>query len=74
MDLERLGRQFPTRLSFMRVLIRTMSAESWRIEREFFELDDDGAGSAVYRIETPNQDYRMCCSRITWILPCDRTG
>jgi len=59
MDLERLGRQFPSRLSFMRVLIRTMSAESWRIEREFFELDDDGAGSAVYRIETPNQDYRM---------------
>lgn len=59
MDLERLGRQFPTRLSFMRVLIRTMSAEAWRIEREFFELDDDGAGSAVYRIETPNQDYRM---------------
>ncbi|NIM69089.1 MAG: hypothetical protein GTN86_00990 [Xanthomonadales bacterium] len=59
MDLERLGRQFPTRLSFMRVLTRAMCRERWRIEREHFELDDDGAGCAVYRIATPRHSYRM---------------
>lgn len=59
MNLARLGRQFPTRLSFMRVLIRNMCQQQWHIEREFFELDARGAGCAVYRIDAPARSYRM---------------
>ena len=59
MDLARLGRQFPTRLSFMRVLIRNMCQQQWHIEREFFELDARGAGCSVYRIDAPARSYRM---------------
>lgn len=41
-----------SRLSFLRILVRRMAAERWRISRSQFELDDRGRGTAVYRIET----------------------
>lgn len=59
MDLGRLGRQFPTRLSFMRVLTRRMCREAWTIEREHVELDARGAGCVVYRVDAAANTYRM---------------
>lgn len=53
MHLERLGSFFPTRLSFMRSLLRRIAHESWTLTRERFELDDKGVGHAVYRVVTP---------------------
>lgn len=41
-----------SRLSFLRILIRRMAAERWRISRPQFDLDDRGRGTAIYRIET----------------------
>ena len=57
--LERMGAAFPTRLSFMRLLLRRMAKEKWRIQRERFDLDDQGFGKAVYRVALPNRSYSL---------------
>lgn len=53
MKLERLGAFHPTRISFTRTLIRRMSSEGWKIHIDSNNLDDDGFGDLVYRIQTP---------------------
>ena len=53
MKLERLGAFHPTRISFTRTLIRRMSSEGWKIQIDSNNLDDDGFGDLVYRIDTP---------------------
>ena len=53
MRLARMGAFHPTRVSFVRTLVRRMARERWRIERERFDLDADGYGEIVYRVTTP---------------------
>ena len=53
MRLARMGAFHPTRVSFVRTLVRRMARERWRIERERFNLDADGYGEVVYRVATP---------------------
>lgn len=57
MDLERLGSLHPFRLSFMRILMRRIMNEQWRIERRQFDLDDNGYGTAIYRIQARHRTY-----------------
>lgn len=52
MDLERLGSLHQSRLSFMRSLVRKIMREGWQIEPRRFELDDEGYGTVIYRIQT----------------------
>ncbi|MDM8349051.1 hypothetical protein P8H27_09060 [Pseudomonas sp. sp1636] len=52
MDLERLGSLHQSRLSFMRSLVRKIMREGWRIEPRRFELDAEGYGSVIYRVQT----------------------
>ena len=59
MRLERMGSSFPTRLSFMRTLIRRMSKENWKFERTRFEIDKDGYGVSVYSTSTPHRTYSL---------------
>ena len=59
MRLERMGAAFPTRLSFMRSLLRRMGREGWRVTRERFDLDDQGFGTVVYRATTPERVYSL---------------
>ena len=59
MRLARMGAGFPTRLSFMRSLIRRMNRERWRIVPTRFELDDDGYGTVVYTAITPERRYSL---------------
>ena len=59
MRLERMGSSFPTRLSFMRTLIRRMSKENWKFERTRFEIDKDGYGVRVYSTSTPHRTYSL---------------
>jgi hypothetical protein len=49
----------PTPLSFSRSLVRKMVAERWRITRTIFELDDEGRGEALYRVEAPQIAYHF---------------
>ena len=59
MRLARMGAAFPTRLSFMRSLLRRMGREGWRVTRERFDLDDQGFGTVVYRATTPERVYSL---------------
>ena len=59
MRLDRMGSSFPTRLSFMRSLIRRMSREGWSFDRLRFEVDDDGYGVSIYAAHTPERTYSL---------------
>lgn len=59
MRLERLGSLFPTRLSFMRTLIRRLSVEGWGIERTQFAIDRQGYGRAVYQAARDGRAYSL---------------
>ena len=54
-----MGAAFPTRLSFMRILLRRMSTEGWELGRGHFDLDDEGFGTAVYTARLPQRAYSL---------------
>lgn len=59
MHLSRLGLSHPTRLSFLRVLLRRMHTEAWRFERPVFDIDARGVGRAVYSAIGPDRTYSL---------------
>ncbi|MEM6635583.1 MAG: hypothetical protein AAF667_06790 [Pseudomonadota bacterium] len=59
MRLARLGSAHQTRLSFMRVLLRGMRRNGWRVKRALWQLDDTGVGRAVYSAEGQGQCYSL---------------
>ncbi|WP_281019760.1 MULTISPECIES: hypothetical protein [unclassified Minwuia] len=59
MRLSRMGASFPTRLSFMRSLLRRMHGEGWRFEQRRFDLDAQGFGTVVLTAHTPEQAYSL---------------
>lgn len=54
MDLERLGALHQSRLSFMRTLVRRIMKERWQITPAVFQLDNDGYGTVIYKINAPH--------------------
>ena len=72
MRLQRMGAFFPTRLSFMRSLVRRMGREDWRFEPLRSELDDDGFGRVVWRIATPERTFSFVAFS-TALDPTERT-
>ena len=72
MRLARMGAFHPTRVSFVRTLVRRMARERWRIERERFDLDANGFGDIVYRIVTPSGTLRFVAFS-NWLDPAERT-
>ena len=72
MRLARMGAFHPTRVSFVRTLVRRMARERWRIERERFDVDADGYGDVVYRVVTPAGTLRFVAFS-TWLNPSERT-
>tara|TARA_B100000686_G_C16794414_1_gene981244 strand:+ start:2543 stop:4219 length:1677 start_codon:yes stop_codon:yes gene_type:complete len=61
MTLEKMGSRYPSRLSFSRSMLRVMVRDNWKLKRVKFELDNDGYGSVVYQLKTPNQMYSLVC-------------
>lgn len=59
MRLARMGAAFPTRLSFMRSLVRRMWREDWQFSIRRFDLDPEGYGTAVLSVETPARTYSL---------------
>ncbi len=59
MHLARLGSAHPTRLSFLRVLLRRMQAAHWTFDRPVWEIDAKGTGRAVYRANGPDRSYSL---------------
>ena len=59
MRLARMGCSHPTRLSFLRQLLRRLRAEGWRFDRPVWEVDANGVGRAVYRAIGPVRTYSL---------------
>ena len=59
MELPRLGAFSSSRLSFARSLIRKMARQRWQVTRTRFDLDADGYGEVIYRIQTPQARYHV---------------
>ncbi|MGR3503260.1 hypothetical protein [Pseudaestuariivita sp.] len=59
MRLKRFGNMFPTRLSFLRSLMRRLSAENARPERRVWEMDARGFGHAVYTVTLGGHAYSL---------------
>jgi len=61
MRLERLGAFHQTRLSFMRVLLRRLKREGWRIDRPRWDISANGVGVGIYRARGPERTYSLVC-------------
>ena len=59
MDLPRLGAFSSSRLSFARSLIRKMARQRWQVTQTRFDLNADGYGEVIYRIQTPQARYHV---------------
>ncbi len=59
MRLDRLGSFHQTRLSFMRVLLRRLDRDGWRLSRVSWDVSDRGEGVAVYRAAGPVRSYSL---------------
>jgi hypothetical protein len=55
----RLGASYPTRLSFMRSLIRQLNQEAAQVSRRLWEIDADGFGRAVYSVSLGGRTYSL---------------
>lgn len=69
MRLRRMGAMFPTRLSFLRTLMRDLSANNVQVERRVWRMDDAGFGHAVYSVSLGRYDYSLVA--ISTDLPPD---
>lgn len=59
MRLARLGSAHPTRLSFLRQLLRRVADEGWRFDRPLWQVDAQGVGRATYRARGPDRTYTL---------------
>lgn len=59
MRLRRMGASFPTRLSFLRSLIRRLAASGVAVRRPVWSIDDEGFGDAVYTLNLAGHDYSL---------------
>jgi len=69
MRLARMGSSHPTRLSFLRVMLRRLQAGDWHCDRPVWEMDGNGVGHAVYRVQRAGQIY--CLVAFARDLPDD---
>ena len=59
MRLDRMGASHPTRLSFLRAMMRQAEREAWKVAPSAWEIDDDGFGHAVIRVDMPMRSYAL---------------
>lgn len=72
MRLARMGAAFPTRLSFMRSLLRRLNAEGATVARPVWEIGPEGYGRAVYTLALEGRPYSLVAFS-TPLDPADRT-
>lgn len=59
MRLSQMGSMFPTRLSFMRTLVRRMIADKSTVTRQHWDMNAQGYGAAVFSIDIGGQTYSL---------------
>ena len=70
MRLSRMGVMMPTRLSFLRVLVRRLCAEQANVTRPHWDMCADGFGQAVYSVDLAGHTYSLVA--ISNDLPVDQ--
>lgn len=59
MRLRRMGAAFPTRLSFLRTLMRALATDKVQVKRTVWNMSPDGFGHAVYTLNFGGCDYAL---------------
>ncbi len=59
MRLQRMGAFFPTRLSFMRILLRRLAREHAVVRCPVWEISPEGYGHAVYSVDLGGHTYSL---------------
>ena len=59
MRLRRMGAAFPTRLSFLRTLMRALAADNVKVNRSVWQICANGFGHAVYTLRFGGFDYSL---------------
>ena len=59
MRLSRMGSMFPSRLSFLRTLLRKIISEGSTVERRHWDINSQGFGIAVYTIKLGGHPYSL---------------
>ncbi len=72
MRLHRMGAAFPTRLSFLPTLLRSLRDQSAQVTRPVWAIDGQGYGHAVYSVVLGGHTYSLVCVA-TELAPEDRT-
>ncbi|MEO8851057.1 MAG: hypothetical protein ABI360_04935 [Allobranchiibius sp.] len=54
-----MGTARATRHSFSRTVIRHLVAQEWQVDRELFDMDAEGRGTAIYRIKWRDLTWRL---------------
>ncbi|AXI45676.1 hypothetical protein C1J03_06270 [Sulfitobacter sp. SK012] len=70
MRLSRMGSMFPSRLSFLRSLMRRLAAEKVHVRCHAWEMDVDGFGHAVFCVTLGGYDYSLVA--VSTDLPADQ--
>ncbi len=70
MRLRRMGAAFPTRLSFLRTLLRGLAADGVKVTRPVWEMSPEGFGHATYQIRLHGYDYTLVA--VSTDLPPDQ--
>ena len=70
MRLQRMGAMFPTRLSFLRTLMRRLAEEQAKVTRPVWNIDADGFGHAVYTVTLGGHEYSLVA--VSTDLPPDQ--
>lgn len=59
MRLSTMGASFPTRLSFLRRILRALHGERAQVSRPVWKMDDQGFGHAVYSVTLGGHTYSL---------------
>ncbi len=70
MRLSRMGASFPTRLSFLRTLLRFLRDDGAQVTRPVWNVDGDGYGHAVYSVTLGGYTYSLVA--VSTDLPADQ--
>ncbi|WP_420862489.1 hypothetical protein [Algirhabdus cladophorae] len=70
MRLAQLGSMFPTRLSFLRSLMRRLKAENAQVSRPVWNICANGFGHAVYSVELGGHTYSLVA--VSTDIPADQ--
>ena len=59
MKLKRMGASFPSRLSFMKIMLLNAVENKWSFRKGKFNINENGVGYALYHLDTNERIYTL---------------